>query len=49
MAGHMWAEPALIIGQMAIWAAGLMFAINVFWALRSKAEPAMIARSHAAG
>jgi hypothetical protein len=49
MAGHTWAEPALIVGQMGIWAAGLMFAVNVFWALRSKgAEPATLARSPAA-
>ena len=49
MAGHMWAEPALIVGQLGIWAAGLMFAINVLWALRPKAAaPTTIARSHAA-
>src|SRR5262249_40876263 len=29
--GYSWAEPALIVGQLGIWAAGLMFAINVFW------------------
>ena len=31
--GYSWAEPALIVGQLGIWAAGLMFAINVFWAV----------------
>jgi hypothetical protein len=36
MSGQKWAEPALIAGHMGIWLAGLMFAINVFWALRSK-------------
>jgi hypothetical protein len=48
--GHKWAEPALIVSQIGIWAAGVMFAINVFWALRSKTtEPTAMARSHAAG
>ena len=36
MAGYKWAEPALIAGQLGIWTAGLIFAINIFWALRSK-------------
>ena len=36
LAGYKWAEPALIVGQLGIWAAGLMFAINVFWALPAK-------------
>jgi cbb3-type cytochrome oxidase subunit 1 len=36
MAGQTWAEPALIAGQMGIWASGVMFAINIFWALRAK-------------
>ena len=46
MSGYKWAEPALIAGQMGIWASGLIFAINVFWALRSKnAEDDAIARS----
>jgi hypothetical protein len=49
MAGHRWAEPALIVGQMGIWASGVMFAVNVFWALRSKnAEPATMTPSPAA-
>ena len=49
MAGHTWAEPALIVGQLGIWASGLMFAVNVFWALRSKnAAPATMAPSPAA-
>jgi hypothetical protein len=49
MAGHQWAEPALIGGHMGVWAAGVMFAINVFWALRSKnAEPATMTPSPAA-
>jgi hypothetical protein len=47
--GHKWAEPALIFSQVGIWVAGVMFAINVFWALRAKAaEPATAARSQAA-
>lgn len=49
LAGHKWAEPALIVGQLGIWAAGLMFAINVFWALRArKSEPATMAPAPAA-
>lgn len=49
MAGHMWAEPALIVGQLGIWAAGLMFAINVLWTLRSKAvETVTMEHSHSA-
>ncbi|MPZ38139.1 MAG: cytochrome-c oxidase [Rhizobiales bacterium] len=49
MAGQKWAEPALIVGQLGIWAAGLMFAVNIFWALRSKSvEDAPMARSPAA-
>jgi hypothetical protein len=48
MAGHTWAEPALIGGQLGIWASGLMFAVNVFWALRAKqSEPATMAPSPA--
>lgn len=49
MAGHKWAEPALIAGQLGIWVAGLMFAINVFLALRSKRSESVAAvRSPAA-
>jgi hypothetical protein len=49
MAGHKWAQPALIVGQLGIWAAGVMFAINVFWALRAKRSvSATTARSPAA-
>jgi hypothetical protein len=49
MAGHKWAEPALIVGQLGIWAAGVMFAINVLWTLRAKkSEPATMAPSPAA-
>jgi hypothetical protein len=49
LCGHKWAAPALIVSQIGIWVAGLMFATNVFWALRAKAaEPAAMARSPAA-
>jgi hypothetical protein len=49
LTGHKWAEPVLIVSQLGIWSAGLMFAINVFWALRSKAAaPAAMARTPAA-
>ena len=47
--GHKWAEPALIVSQIGIWVAGVMFAINVFWALRAKgSQSAGTARSPAA-
>jgi hypothetical protein len=47
--GHTWAEPALIVGQLGIWFGGLIFAINVFSALRSKgADVAAAIRSPAA-
>ena len=36
LSGHKWAEPALIASQIGIWVAGATFAINVFWALRTK-------------
>ena len=49
MAGHTWAEPALIGGQLGIWASGVMFAINVLWTLRAKKpEPATMTPSPAA-
>ena len=49
MAGHTWAEPALIVGQLGIWASGVMFAINVLWTLRAKKpEPATMTPSPAA-
>ena len=50
LAGYAWAEPALIVGQLGIWAGGLMFAINVFWVLRTKgaAATSAIIRSPAA-
>ena len=49
MAGHTWAEPALIVGQLGIWTSGVMFAINVLWTLRAKqSEPATMAPSPAA-
>jgi hypothetical protein len=50
MAGYTWAEPALIIGQLGIWAGGLIFALNVFLALRAKSadDATTMARSPAA-
>jgi len=49
LTGHKWAEPALIVGQLGIWAAGVMFAINVFWALcPGRVEPAAMTPSPAA-
>jgi len=49
MAGHTWAEPALIVGQLGIWASGVMFAVNVLWTLRAKkSEPATMVPSPAA-
>jgi hypothetical protein len=28
------------IGHMIVWASGVLFAVNVFWTLRAKREPA---------
>jgi hypothetical protein len=40
--------PALVVGEMGIWTSGVLFAVNVFWALRAtSAEPAPIARPRA--
>jgi hypothetical protein len=36
LSGHNWAQPPLIASQIGIWVAGVIFAINVFWALRAK-------------
>ena len=45
--GHMWAEPALIVGQLLIWASGCLFAVMVLWNLRSASAPAAIAAAKA--
>ena len=38
--GKMWAEPALIVGQLLLWASGCLFAIVVLWNLRAERAPA---------
>jgi cbb3-type cytochrome oxidase subunit 1 len=38
--GKTWAEPALIVGQLLIWASGCLFAILVVWNLRAERVPA---------
>jgi cbb3-type cytochrome oxidase subunit 1 len=45
--GHTWAEPALIVGQFLIWAAGCLFAIMVLWNLRAARAPAAVAAAKA--
>jgi FtsH-binding integral membrane protein len=36
ISGHTWAAPALVAGELGIWSSGVIFAVNLFWALRSK-------------
>jgi cbb3-type cytochrome oxidase subunit 1 len=38
--GKMWAEPALIVGELLLWASGCLFAVLVVWNLRSDRVPA---------
>jgi cbb3-type cytochrome oxidase subunit 1 len=45
--GHMWAEPALIVGQLLIWASGCLFAIMVLWNLRAERAPGAVAAAKA--
>jgi hypothetical protein len=45
--GQMWAEPALIVGQLLIWASGCLFAVMVLWNLRATQAPAAIAAAKA--
>jgi len=45
--GHMWAEPALIVGQLLIWASGCLFAVIVLWNLRGERAPAAVAAAKA--
>jgi len=45
--GHMWAEPALIVGQLLIWASGCLFAVMVLWNLRAARTPATVAAAKA--
>ena len=35
--GKMWAEPALIVGELLLWASGCLFAVLVVWNLRAEA------------
>ena len=45
--GQMWAEPALIVGQLLIWASGCLFAIMVLWNLRAERAPTSVAAAKA--
>jgi cbb3-type cytochrome oxidase subunit 1 len=37
--GKMWAEPALIVGELLLWASGCLFAVLVLWNLRAERLP----------
>jgi hypothetical protein len=43
----MWAEPALIVGQLLIWASTCLFAIMVLWNLRAERVPTAVAAAKA--
>jgi len=45
--GQMWAEPALIVGQILIWASGCLFAFMVLWNLRAERAPMTAAAAKA--
>src|SRR5215510_7210159 len=45
--GQTWAEPALIVGQLLIWASGCLFAIMVLWNLRAERTPTAVAAAKA--
>ena len=45
--GKEWAEPALIVGQLLIWASACLFAVMVLWNLRSSRAPATVAAAKA--
>jgi cbb3-type cytochrome oxidase subunit 1 len=45
--GKTWAEPALIVGQLLIWASACLFAIMVLWNLRAARAPATVAAAKA--
>ena len=37
--GKMWAEPALIVGELLLWTSGCLFAVLVLWNLRAERVP----------
>lgn len=37
--GKMWAEPALVVGELLLWASGCLFAVLVVWNLRAERVP----------
>ena len=45
--GKMWAEPALIVGELLLWASGCLFAVLVVWNLRSERLPTAVAAAKA--
>jgi hypothetical protein len=42
LSGYTWAMPGVKVGHTAVWAAGVLFAANVLWTLRTRREPAAI-------
>jgi hypothetical protein len=49
ISGHTWAAPALGVGELGVWSSGVIFAVNLFWVLRSTSEkPAVMTPSPAA-
>jgi hypothetical protein len=45
--GKMWAEPALIVGELLLWASGCLFAIMVLWNLRAERAPTAVVAAKA--
>jgi hypothetical protein len=45
--GKMWAEPALIVGELLLWASGCLFAFLVVWNLRAERVPTAVAAAKA--
>jgi cbb3-type cytochrome oxidase subunit 1 len=42
LSGYAWAAPGVKVGHIVVWAAGVLFAVNVLWTLRTRREPAAI-------
>jgi hypothetical protein len=39
LSGYAWATPGVKFGHLVVWAAGVLFAANVLWTLRTRREP----------
>ena len=39
LTGHAWAAPGVKLGHTVVWAAGVLFAANVLWSLRTRRAP----------